>query len=259
MLKRATPELIGKIKELCADSIIGTKILCYILAYGFDRDFLEIWAVEDEGRLDGVIVRFYDDITMILSEKADAEQVRSFLDMFWYKTITCSYEACQLLGFEADTVKNGFCFNGESFSDGDIKMLCEDDYSKAYKLISREIPDSFRDDREAYLSFLSDYTFRERRSLARGVCSYSNDMLTSVALTSSETENCAIISGVVCDKTIQKKGLGKRTVLTLVSLLAKENKKAFVIALNESAEGFYEHIGFSRIEKIAFVERNNHV
>ena len=34
-----------------------------------------------------------------------------------------------------------------------------------------------------------------------------------------------------------------------------ENKKVYVIALNASAEGFYEHIGFKRTENITITRR----
>ena len=32
--------------------------------------------------------------------------------------------------------------------------------------------------------------------------------------------------------------------MSIVDELIKENKKVYVIALNESAQGFYEHLGF---------------
>ena len=37
--------------------------------------------------------------------------------------------------------------------------------------------------------------------------------------------------------------------------LKKEGKDVYVIALNESAQGFYEHIGFEFTENISFIER----
>ena len=43
----------------------------------------------------------------------------------------------------------------------------------------------------------------------------------------------------------------------MVNELQCENKKVFVIALNESAESFYEHLGFDFYGEIAFV--NNKV
>jgi len=48
-------------------------------------------------------------------------------------------------------------------------------------------------------------------------------------------------------------------VLSIVERLLADKKTPYVIALNESAEGFYEHIGFIQREKIAFCEREKNV
>lgn len=258
MLKRATAEDLSQIKEICKGSIIGTKILCFVSAYGFERDFLEVWVMLDGDVITAVMTKFYDDISLLMTDEADKEQLSAFLCMFSFNTLTCKAEVCELLGFKADEVKNGYIYADKS-TDLTCDTLEEDDYSDAYKLISREIPDSFGSSREAYLSFLSDFTFRKRRNLARGVCTHTDGILSSVALTSSETDESAIISGVACDRSLQKKGLGKRTVMSVVNSLKNEGKEVYVIALNKKAEGFYEHIGFTKTEQIAFVERKNYV
>lgn len=254
MLKRATTEDLSQIEALCKEGIIGTKILCYIKAYGFDRAFLEVWIMTQDEEITSVFIKFYDDITLLALDNADTSQLSSFLGMFYYKTLMCTKKVCELLGLEAYTEKNGyiFCSDASGYTSDSIQ---EEDFKAAYNLVSKEIPDSFKNTKEAYLSFLSDFTFRQRRELARGVCVHEENKLLSVALTSSETESCAIVSAVACDASVRKKGLGKRTVLSIVGKLQKENKKVYIIALNQSAEGFYEHIGFRKSEKIAFVER----
>lgn len=258
MLKRADENNFSEIRGLCKGSIIGTRILCYIMAYGFDRDFLEVWIIENNGVTVGVFTKFYDDITLLVNDRADIGQISAFLQMFYFKTLMCHSFVGDALGFESSITKAGYRFCGYT-DDAKTDSLTENDIEKAYALISREIPGSFSSDREAYLSFLSDFTFRQRRGLARGVCTHNGVNVSSVALTSSETDNAAIISGVACDRSLQKKGLGKKTVLSLADLLRKENKDIYVIALNESAQGFYEHIGFEKTEKIAFVERESYV
>ena len=90
---------------------------------------------------------------------------------------------------------------------------------------------------------------------AKGV--FQDNELISCALTSAETENSSLLSGVACIKTKRQQGAGKRVVLSLANELQSENKKVYVIALNESAKGFYEHIGFKEFEKIYYFGRKN--
>lgn len=258
MLKRATIDDFKAIEDFCDRDICGIKSLCQIKAYGFERDFLEIWCMKNEEEISTVIARFYDDITIASSDKTDVDQLKVFLDMFYWKTVMCSEWLCKKFQLENFTVKKAYKYLAES-SDFYAEALTEDDFSCAYSLISREIPGSFKNNREAYLSFLSDYTFRERRGLARGFCTHCEGKLSSIAITSAETQNNAIISGVACDSTLRKKGLGKNTVYAIAENLMKDGKRPFVIALNESAEGFYEHIGFEFTERVAFIERKNDV
>ncbi len=258
MLKRAVFDDFKIIEQFCDNDICGIKALCQIKAYGFDRDFLEIWCMKNENEICAVVVRFFDDITVTASCDADFEQLKVFLEMFYWKTVMCPSWLCEKLGFNEYDTKKGYEYIGSSGAYSADK-LSEDDFSNAYSLVSREIPGSFKADRDSYLAFLSDYTFRERRGLARGVCTHSDGILSSIAITSAETDKKAIISAVACDSNLRKKGLGKATVLSIAQSLIEDGKRPFVIALNKSAEGFYEHIGFTFKEKIAFIERNKDV
>lgn len=254
MLKTAKNYDIADIMALCDGSIVGTKILCQIEAYGLERDFLNVWILKDAEITTAVIAAFYDDLALIASDDADFEQLGAFLAMFFYKSLTLPESLCDKLDICDYISKKGYRFDSTA-GEVSTEKLTEAYISDAYKLISKEIPGSFSGEKEAYLSFLSDYTFRERRDLARGVCTLTDGKLSSVAITSAETKDAAVISGVACDGNLRKKGLGKRTVLSMVAILENENKKPYVIALNKSAEGFYEHIGFTFKENIAFVER----
>jgi len=260
MLKRADTGDLSAIRRICDGSIIGCKILCQVLSYGFERNFLEVWLMCENDTVLAVITKFYDDAAVITSddESVDCEQLKLFFSMSGYNTIILSEELALRLGFESAVIKKGYRFECE-VNGYTSDLLNEDDYYDAYELISREIPGSFKKGRDAYLSFVSDFTFRQRRSMARGVCTHDGDKLASVAVTSSETKNAAVISGVACDSSLRKKGIGKTTVLSIVERLLADKKTPYVIALNESAEGFYEHIGFIQREKIAFCEREKNV
>lgn len=254
-IKSADKKDIPHIYDFCSECLLGTRIICQINAYGLDKVFFSVWlCTDDEEKVLGVICKFDDSVTLICTEEADSEDIRTFLDMIGCGTISCTFETAVKLKFENPTTKNAYIYKG-AYDGGICGELNEDNYKSAYTLISKSIPDSFSDDEEAYLSFLSDFTYRKRRGMARIKGFTENGRVISCALTSAETENASLISGVACDPSQRKSGLGKKTVLSLAEELRKENKSVYVIALNESAEGFYEHIGFKFNEKISFIER----
>ncbi len=254
-IKLADCNNLNTISALCHGSLLGTKIMCQINAYGFERDFLYVWlCLNDEETAVGVICKFEDSITLDGSFGKDTEVVKTFLDMIGFGSLCCTHKTALHLGYDESDIKKSFVYtgeySGESFPDSPEKL-----YKDCYSLISRNIPDSFSETEEAYLSFLSDFTFRQRRGLARIKGYDEEDKVLSCALTSAETDDSAIISGVACDTVCRKQGFGKKTVLSLAQELKKENKTVYVIALNENAEGFYEHIGFEFKENISFIER----
>ncbi len=245
----------GTVEALCKGSLLGTKLLCQINSYGFERDFLNVWLCFDsEDKAVGAVSKFEDAITLIYSSDNGTEDVKTFLDMIGFRTLCCVYETALKLGYSEPVIKKAYAYTGK-YSGEIIPELNENYFRGCYTLISENIPDSFLQTEEAYLSFLSDLMFRKRRALAR-IKGYAEEgKVLSCALTSAETDDSAIISGVACEISNRKTGLGKKTVLSLAEELKRENKETYVIALNENAQGFYEHIGFEFKEKISFIER----
>lgn len=249
MLKLSESKDIDKILGICDSDLLGTRIACYALAYGFDRDFLQIWFDEETSV---AVAKFYDSMTLA-GECSSPEEVREFVRMIGFQSLEMSLENCHRLGFKADEVKKSYIFSG-NVKDHVADIVGEEHYKELYRLVSKNIPGSFADTKEAYLAFLSDLTFKQRRGLARCRGIISDGRLISSVITSAETQNSALLSAVASDRDFRGKGVGKATVLSTVNELINENKKVFVIALNESAEGFYEHIGFEFNCEIATVQ-----
>ena len=249
MLKLATETDLDAILRFCDGDLLGTRIGCYCSAYGFDRDFLNVWVDCSDDSISAVIVKFYDSITVI-ADGDDLSEISEFISMLGFCNLEATLETCRKLSYEPDEIKKSYIFSGEAES-SDAQDLSEEHYKALYKLVSENIPGSFSDDNESYLAFLSDFTFKKRRNLTRAKGIILDGKLVSSVITAAEVPGNALISAVASDKEIRGKGLGRRTVMTMVSELLKENKKVYVIALNESAEGFYEHLGFEFCENIA--------
>ncbi|MBE6774707.1 MAG: GNAT family N-acetyltransferase [Ruminococcaceae bacterium] len=253
-IKLAENKDIPFVSSFCGSSLLGTKILCLLNAYGTERDFFSVWYCTDENEIQAVISKFDGSVTVLCNEEKCLGDIKAFLDMIGYTSLCCSERVAPVLASQGFTAKKAYIYRGKHCGEC-VSDLGEELYRDCYSLICENIPDSFESDEEAYLSFLSDFTFRRRRGLARLKGYTENGRLYSCALTSAETDRAAIISGVACDSSFRRKGLGKVTVLSVAEELKREGKAAYVIALNESAEGFYEHIGFQLTEKISFIER----
>ena len=251
MLKLATNSDINAILDFCDGDLLGTRIACYCLSYGFEYDFLSIWYDDSKGCVETVIAKFYDCIT-VKSESDDIQEVADFIKMIGFTSLECDFRLSKKLGFEACDIKKGYVFNGIAENLG-AENLGEEHYKALYDLVSLNIPGSFNSTKEAYLSFLSDLTYKSRRGLARCKGIVIDGKLVSSVITAAETSNCALLSAVASDADLRGRGLGKKTVLTIADELIKENKKIFVIALNKSAEGFYEKLGFRYCRDIAII------
>ncbi len=251
MLKRASQADFKGIKACCYGSVLGARITCLAECYGFERKFAEFWVNISDDNISGVVARLGDDIT-VHSDGKVTDELLFFLMMSGCKSLMSDVDF-QLDGYSKEA-KQAFVFSGDSegyccdsIADGDMRST--------YDLISENISGSFSKSEDAYLSFLSDFTFRKLRDRARGKVIHNNGII-ACALTSAETDKSALLSGIASDKSARGTGVGKRVVLSITDELSKEGKQVFVIALNDSACGFYRHIGFTEKETIYIMKGN---
>ena len=251
MLKLATSDNLESVIRFCDGDLLGTRIACYCLAYGFDYDFLNIWYDDTDGKINTVIAKFYDTVTVI-TDSDEIEETADFIRMIGFETLECDLETCRKLAFEPCEIKKAYIFRGTAENLG-ADTLSEEHYKALYELVSLNIPGSFENTKEAYLSFLSDLTYKSRRGLSRSKGIVLDGKLVSSVITSAETASYAILSAVASDSELRGRGLGRKTVLTIADELIMEGKTIFVVALNKSAEGFYEKLGFEHCCDIAIV------
>ena len=159
MLKLATEKDLESILSFCDGDLLGTRIGCYCLAYGFERDFLNVWVNHIPSGIDAVVAKFYDSIT-IKADGEDLSEIREFVSMLGFTTLETSEETCLKLSFKATEIKKSYTFKGKAENLG-AQELSEEYYKALYRLVCENIPGSFSDDKESCLAFLSDFTFRK--------------------------------------------------------------------------------------------------
>lgn len=255
MLKILTESDLNSLLTFCEGKILGARIACYALSYGFDKDFLTFWGDKNDNKFSKIVTEFYGSVTVLNNDVTDLEELRNFLGMIGAESITTDCTTAGLLNFSQFETKTGYKYLKSNNSVAYAEDAAEADLKGIYTLISEAIPNSFENTKEAYLAFLSDFTYRKRRGYAAAKCIHHDGKVVSSVITAAQSHCDALLSGVACDEKFRKYGYGKRTVLSLADELHNKGKNVFVIALNKSAEGFYEHIGFIECEKIAFINR----
>lgn len=255
MLKLLTSDDISRLQEFCENSILGTRIACYALSYGFDRDFLMLWGSEADNKFNCIIAKFDGNMTILSDETADFEEIREFIEVIGADTIATDKETADKLKFTEYELKTGFFYDEYAVLYKSEETAYIDDLKKVYELISDEITGSFPKTRHAYLSFLSDFTYRQRRGYATVKCIRDNGRIVACGLTASQSETDVVLSGIACDRAYRNSGYGKRIVLSLAQEFKSTGRNVFVIALNSSAEGFYKHVGFKECAEIAFIKK----
>lgn len=254
MLKAAKDDMYPFLNSFSKKHPLAVHTMCKMKAYGTERDFFKVWYSEIDGKITFLISSFYGNINICADSNADFDEIAMFLDFYGYESICAEKQTLLNCKLKATSEKTMFKYSGSSFENR-LSISNSADLKEVYSLISHSIPNSFSNSTEAYLSFLSDFTFRQRRKAARIKTVEENEKVVSCALTAAESEYAALISGVACSSEMRGRGYGKETVLALANELKNENKDVYVIALNDSAQKFYKKIGFYEILKVGYIER----
>lgn len=211
-----------------------------IRAYGCGGRIIDVWYGGEKDDASCVIVRLDGNVSLWCNENCDFEETAEFLQFIGYERIFCDSAVMKKLGLTLSRSCAVMKCGGIEPC-GEVEEIGEN-IREMYDLICECIPGSFTE--EGYMPFLSDFTYRRRRGLARAKCICEDGKIVACALVSSYTNKDAVISGVACNPLCRGKGYAKRVVSALVNELLAENKNVYVFVLDSKARGFYEKIGF---------------
>lgn len=255
MLKLADERDLGKITEFCGCNVFGTYILCRANAYGFECEFSKIWFSENHEKVDTVISSFDNNAVVLTSDKTDFEELTFFVSAMGFLSVLTDCETarkCDISGFSEKTIFASLKQRAVESSD---ECICDPDLKAVYGLLCECFSRIYSDEKNAYLSWLSDYMFRSQRGYAHIRVAEKDGEFCSVAITSAESKNAVVVGSVACKKEKRRKGFGKKAVLSLSNAALNDEKNVFAISEDEESSRFYEKIGFTEIGKAAYIER----
>ena len=254
MLKAATKTDFEPICRFCKGSVYGTYIICRAMAYGFERSFAPVYLCKsDSGELTGVVSVLENNAVVAAGEECNFEELSFFLASSAFSSVLTDEQTAEKCGFESYESKAVLRFdcgnsNGKADSFADLKEV--------YNLFASCFPKAFAVDKNSYLSWLSDFTFRKNRRLSRLKAVHCGKTVCAAAVTGAECDDSAVISCVACRPEFRGKGYGRAVTLSLADELKAEGKTVFLISLDERTTSFYLKLGFTHCGKAAYIERS---
>ena len=239
------------LSAFCGNSLLGCYVLSRFGCYGNDYDFCRCYVDAADGFVKTALCVLDGAAVLLTGGATDFEELALCLPVLGVKTLMCNLHAAANLPFPAVQQKTAFCLQtAAEHADADADAPMRD----VYRLIATAIPGSFSNSEDAYLRFLSDFTFRKNRGRARLRALMQNGALCACALTAAECDGAAVLSGVACREDCRGHGYGKTVVCALAHALQQEQKTVHVIAMNNSACGFYRALGFCEQETIIWMD-----
>lgn len=240
MLRLISEDRIKAVLDFCDGDAIATRVGAYLRAYRTEMDFAMFWEQMTDGKITSAVSKIDGDMTVCISGETDFDELSEFIRVIGFNTLFSQAETFRYLSLDCvhgDILK----FIGESEKSETVALTVEP--KTLYELTCRVNKTEMLDSK--YLPWLSDFTFRQRRDMLRAVGIFKDDKLVSCAMTSAETADSAIISGVATDEAHRRQGFAKSCVMTLADILKTLNKESiFVMTETEVRTKYYENLGF---------------
>ena len=256
MLKLAENSDLENLMRFCSGSAFGAYIVCRAKAYGFLSSFSQIWIGENEsGKIVCAVSSLDGNAVLLAGDECDFKELSFMISALGFTSVLTDFETAKKCGAK-DLEKNPI-FRFEDNRDDILKETFETaDMKAVYELFASCFPKKYGKNKDEYLSWLSDFTFRKNRNLAKLEVSFAGSEIVSAAITAAQWERAAVISSVACNENFRKKGFGKAVTVSLAQKLKSENKDVFVIAENSALSEFYKKTGFKECGFAAYIERH---
>lgn len=236
----------------CSGDPIGARVGAFLRAYRTDYDFALFWEQVTDERITAVIGKTDGNMTVCASEAADFDEISEFVKVIGYQTLFSHSFLLNKLKIEN---VQGDILRLEELKEPTAKA---EDFAEAKELYLLGVSSGCDNSKEAYLPWLSDFTFRQKRNMLRAVgFKDENGRLVSCAATSAETKTDAIISAVATEEGYRKRGLAKDCVLSLSHILKKERKdNIYLMTKSKKLTNYYEKLGFVKIGEWGEADRS---
>ena len=235
--------LFDEFKSFCKLNSFGTRIYSHFLCYGYSFDFVDFWVqLNENNSITAAFCRLDGDFVVSLCGESDKEEVSAFLSFQDKLSITFDEVYAEWLDLEI-----------ENHSSGDVLVYKgNDSNTPLYDIVTPEIKeyhnllltckseDFFVPE---YMTFLSDVSRRQQRSLCDIYGVRVDETLASCAMTVSYTDFSTIIGAVATHPNHRKHGYGGCIVKALAEK-SKQRGTVYIYTTIVKNTEFYKTLGF---------------
>jgi predicted GNAT family acetyltransferase len=264
MLTKGTKDDRSRILQYCmSEPSINTFIIGDIEIHGFETDFQDVWIQTQEGRITGIVLRYYDNF-IIYSHKLDMAyaEVVDLLKSAHANIISGKSSVMEplavLLGNAFTKKELFFCeLQGPSklsFSMTEVKIATRSE--------AREISFAYGEIPEFAGLYSSDPELRFQQIANRIESGEGTHMIIredgriiSHGNTTAETTVSAMIGGIFTLPEFRNAGLASKIISALCTRLLDQKKSVCLFYDNEDAGRIYQRLNFKVIENWTILGR----
>lgn len=237
MIKLLTGSRTDEFVSFCESTVLGSCISTKLLAYGLDTPTQYFWYSESDGKISAVFNK--DGSLLTVSGRTDFDELFEFIRIIGCTSVYFDF----IPDFDDRNIKRDDILIYKTPSEtGETADIDSENIKNIFPIIYE---DRTKEEREiVFGSWYPDISLKKRRGLIRAKGIMHGNKLVSCAVTCSENETTAVITGVATLKKYRRNGFAKRCVITLANELKSENKQVYLITDNEKTKKWYEKMGF---------------
>ena len=238
MIKLLTPDRTDEFVSFCESTVLGSVILTKLLAYGADTSVQYFWYSESDGKISAVL-NLDASLLTVSGMTDDADELFEFIRMIGANSVYSDAHP----KFKAKNVKRDeiLIYKGNE-KIAEAKDIDSENIKNIFPVIYESTPPD--EQKIIFGSWYPDISLKIRRGLIRSKGIICDNKLVSCAVTCSENDKSAIITGVATLSKYRHNGFAGECVIALSNELKNENKRVYLITDNEKTKKWYGEMGF---------------
>lgn len=245
MLKTADS---AALRDFCSRDAFGTKILGYSLACPPDASSAQFWLQEIDGEMTAAVALVYGTAVISASSSADFEELREFIRMIGFCTLSLDESVCVKLGLDPSRTGNIVRFVSPSKSlRGMARLPRYPDLREVFDLLVRSGFDCLGEKNE----WIADVSRRMNRGVSQWSIIEQDGCVAACACALFVTDSAAFLGCVAADEKLRTRGLGSEAVLTVADKYKGEGKRVELFCKDDSIVEFYKKSGFTPVGRWA--------